>query len=341
MQRRSIGIDITKGILTVGMVFTHVNAFLSNNNSMMLKGLIILTDLVSFSGFLFCFGFASWSAYLSKPSIPWKSAIRTAFKCYLAFVTSGVAFRVLVDRENLSPRVIMRVSLLRDVPGFSEFLLAFSIVTLFGCIMAPVIRAATNSVKNLLVAMAVCIFVTFFPARTSLDPLIGLFIGSSDYSYYPVIQYFPLFLLGVFAARTEIVPQVKLFLVGSAGTIAFLVLDSIDIIKIIINRFPPSLLWILGSICAVVAYYGIAHFIALSSHTWLAKYLNAVGSNVLLYLLASNLVLFVLKALRVSGSHDLKDVVITYCAMMAFIFFIQAIVVDLHRSDSSLKSNAT
>jgi hypothetical protein len=102
MKQRSVHIDLTKGLLTVGMVFAHVIQLLATTQIKALKEFSLLTNLVLFSGFLFCFGFAAWAAYLQWPKLPWAS---TSLKCYLAFIVSGVAYRILVNSEVASGEV--------------------------------------------------------------------------------------------------------------------------------------------------------------------------------------------------------------------------------------------
>jgi hypothetical protein len=98
VRERNSDLDIMKGLLTAGMVFAHLIEFFAAP-SLALETLSVFIDLVSFSGFFFCFGFAVWLAYLDGPAARWRAALRTACKCYVAFVVSGSAFRILVDGQ--------------------------------------------------------------------------------------------------------------------------------------------------------------------------------------------------------------------------------------------------
>lgn len=334
MKRRNVSIDVTKGLLAVGMVFAHVVQLLGND-SPFLKRLVLLLNLVSFSGFFFCFGFAAWGAYLSKPQIPWANVVRTASKCYFAFLLSGIAYAVLIGGQAFSISEVSRITLLREIPGYSEFLLSFSLIILLSCLAAPLIRRATDSPKNLGMTILLCLAVTLLPSRFTYDPLLGLLIGGSGTLYFPVISYLPLFLIGVFLARSEDKFKSSWVFIGAGGTLLFLVLTAL---KVPISRFPPSPLWILGSIALVFVYYGAGRAIARFPQNPVTRYFNLVGNNVLFYLLLSNLTLFVLKTRYGLASPDLKQTLIIYGILMVGLSFLQSIVVDSSKANKSLNA---
>jgi len=118
MNRRVIEIDTTKGLLTIWMILCHVIQLLSIRTNIPFKAITFFTNLISSSGFYFCLGYAVWLAYLGREKLPWGRILRTAGKCYGAFVVSGFAYRFLVDREA-GLREFFRIAFLRDVPGYS------------------------------------------------------------------------------------------------------------------------------------------------------------------------------------------------------------------------------
>ena len=332
MKRRNVSIDVTKGLLTVGMVFAHVVQLLGTDSSL-LKRLVLLLNLVSFSGFFFCFGFAAWGAYLSKPKIPWANVLRTAFKCYFAFLLSGIAYAVLIGGRTFNVNEVSQITLLREIPGYSEFLLSFWLMIPLGCLAAPLIRRATDSPRSLLAVIALCLAVTLLPSRSTHDPLVGLLIGGSGTPYFPVISYLPLFLIGVFLSRSEDKFKSSWVFIGIGGTLLFLILTAL---RVPISRFPPSPLWILGSIALVFVYYGAGRAIARFPQNPVTHYLNLVGNNVLFYLLLSNLALFVLKPRYGLTSPDLKQTLTIYGILMVSLYFIQSVVVDSSRANEAL-----
>jgi hypothetical protein len=103
-----------------------------------------------------------------------------------------------------------------------------------------------------------------------------------------------------------------------------------------LNRFPPSVGWILCSAGIFFVYYGFARIVHTQFPNLVHRYLNAVGQNVLLYLLLSNLILFTSYALGLNGKLNIAETLIFYIILMLFILFMQFIVVDLNRTNQSM-----
>lgn len=334
MQQRSFYIDLMKGLLTLGMVFAHVIQLLGDGQSIILEAFSIMTNLVSFSGFIFCFGFAAWVAYLSKQNIPKASVAKTSFKCYLAFLISGFAFRVLYNAKEPSLNLALNIALLRDIPGYSEFLLTFAMVVLVAAICKTIIRLASNNINNLFLACSICIACTFLPSDHIHDPIVGQFIGGQNFAFFPVVQYFPLFLFGVFVARQNqstisiSVSVVSLVLVG--------IFIYLNVLNVHISRFPPSGIWVICSAGMVYIYLITAKLIMIKGARVFCSYLNVVGQNVLFYLIISNLVLFVAQSFIGNSKLNAGQVISFYCFLMMFIFFLQYILVDLKRANQSI-----
>lgn len=183
-------VDVTKGLLAIAMVFAHCIQLLGMNG---LGAVSSLINLTCFSGFLFCFGFASWSAYLSKEKMPWKRVISTSMKCYIAFIIAASLSLIIRNGEGLD--VIYKVIKLQTLALYSEFFLTFSFSLLFSAFFKNAITKVTSNQISLLIFIMICLLVTLLP---TLSPpvIIGQFIGGSNYCYFPLIQYTPLFVLG-------------------------------------------------------------------------------------------------------------------------------------------------
>jgi fucose 4-O-acetylase-like acetyltransferase len=338
MNQRNIEIDLTKGILTVGMVFAHTVQFLAENPNKILIFISQLTDLVSFSGFLFCFGFAAWFAYLQSPQRPWLKIIRTVLKFYIAFIISGMAFRVLINASKPELSLLASIAALRDIPAYSEFLLAFATIILLGAIFQKVIVLATQHWQPLLVAIMICLASTFLPNKTPYLPLISQVIGGQGFIAYPAIPYLPLFLLGIFRARHPEPFSLRLyFLAAMAGVLLFMMLILFDIP---LTRYPPSAGWVLCSGGIFFFYYWFAHMVHIRFPNFIQKYLNAVGQNVLVYLLLSNLVLFTSHPLGLTKALNTTQTFIFFVLLMGLILFLQFIILDLKRTNESLRQES-
>jgi hypothetical protein len=338
MHERSIEIDMTKGILTTGMVLAHVVQFLHSGSNEILNWISLITNLVSFSGFFFCFGYAVWIAYLqNRAHIPWASVLKTTLKCYSAFVISGVGYLALVKSQPLSLDLIIRVCFLRLIPGYSEFLISFSLITLFACIFSKSFHAVTNNAKNLAITITVLLGFTILPKEIDIDPVIGLIIGGSKFAYFPIIQYSPLFLLGVYFARHGKSYNWRYIVLSFLAAIAFLYATATNRH---ISRFPPSAAWILFSAGMVYLYYCAGYVLSKYSPFAIKIYFVHVGQNVLSYLIISSMVLFVSAALGLSHSLDFTGAAIYYVTLMIGIFFFHFIVTSFPQSHKIIDREA-
>jgi hypothetical protein len=334
MNQRNVEIDLTKGILTVGMVFSHTIQFLTENPNRIFVFISQLTDLVSFSGFLFCFGFAAWIAYLQGSQRPWRKILRTVLKFYIAFIISGVAFRVLVNSSTPGLPLLGNIAALRDTPPYSEFLLAFAVIILLGAVFQRAIVYSTQGWQPLMAATVICLAFTFLPNKIPYIPLISQLIGGQGFIAYPAVQYLPLFLLGVFRARHPEQFHLRLyFLAAMAGILLYIMLVPFDLF---LRRYPPSAGWILCSAGVFFLYYWFAHIVHAHFPELIQKYLNAVGQNVLAYLLLSNLVLFTCHPLGLTKALNTTQTFIFFILLMGLIFFLQFIVLDLKQTNQSM-----
>jgi hypothetical protein len=168
--------------------------------------------------------------------------------------------------------------------------------------------------------------------------LISQVIGGQGFIAYPAIQYLPLFLLGVFRARHPEQFQPGFYiLIALAGVLLYIILLPFDPF---LTRYPPSAGWILCSGGVFFFYYWFAHVVHIRFPDTLQKYLNAVGQNVLAYLLLSNLILFTCHPLGLTKTLNTMQTFIFFVLLMGFIFFLQYIVLDLKRTNQSMNQES-
>jgi len=287
---------------------------------------------------MFCFGFALHRAYLLKDITPTSKVLKTSMKCYTAYLVSGLAFLTLVDGQSVSARTIGKILLIRIIPGYSEFLLTFSAITILALVLKSQINFITSSIKALSISCVALLFSTFLPKDVRYDPLVGEFIGGTGFAYFPVLQYFPLFLIGVWFSRNAITEK-RLAIVATAAFGALMVIYIATELKT--SRFPPSIIWILASGSAVLIYYAISTAISRRAPFVVVSYLNSVGQNVLPYLLLSNVTLFTIHALGNAHTFGSAKVLVSFFALMALIYFIQIIMIDPEKSRRALSRAKT
>lgn len=283
-----------KGLLIIGMICTHALQFFAYQNSQTATWIENYGNITSFAGFLFCFGFGNQIAYFSRPfsTVVWRM-IRTALKILTAFYISSIFFRIFISQTPVAWQPIRAILLLNDIPGWSEFLAGFFALTVTAIVLFRPLTWLVENKKVFWVVSFALLATTFLPYDRIQSTQLGLFIGTTKFACFPVLQYLPYYLLGMYFARYGVRFDYRIGLVSLVGTLASIVY----VIRTgqLPGRFPPTLLWISFSLALVYLYFLAAG--------WLAKWnfgrpiLTSMGRNVLVYLLVGNISLFTLKSI--------------------------------------------
>jgi len=292
---RDRSIDAMKGLLVFGMVYAHVLQFFSPMGLYPVSQAVSdVVNLITFSGFVFCFGYTNQLAYYSKPfGRAYRNMLLSALKTLVAFYISGAAFRVFIggafpDGETLRP-----ILLLEDIPGWSEFLVSFSLISLIGVALFPALRRLAERPALLWTVCALLLLATYIPYESVRSTQLGLLIGTTAFPSFPVLQYFPYYLAGMAFAKGG-VRWGWPYAIGAAaasGTFAYVWAAGGYALP---SRFPPSAAWILGPALLLYGYYLLSSY-GVRALARVPGLLTA-GRNVLFYLLASNLAIFAAKS---------------------------------------------
>ena len=126
-QNRNHAIDMMKGWLAVLMTISHLTYVTSYwTNHIFTKRFNAYVNLTTFSGFLFCFGYVCWSAYIDtdKKEVE-KKLLHGAVKTLAAYYVSGISYLIFYGKPSID---ILSVLLLQKIPSLSEFLLSFLLI---------------------------------------------------------------------------------------------------------------------------------------------------------------------------------------------------------------------
>ncbi len=297
-MRYDKSIDRIRGILVIIMVYAHVLQFFGNTGAYPAIEWITQTiNVLVFPTFVFCFGRSAAVAYLQKP---FKQAapklVKTTLIMYCVFVLSGLGYRILVDHSPFNALTVNKVLLLSDMPGWSEFLAGFMAYAVTVLVLFVPFRWLSTKLIPSLIAGAVCLGLCFLPYDLITSKQAGLFIGSSTFACFPVVQYAPYLLAGIYWQTTK-KHGLVLTLIGLGATV-------IGVITLIVaglpTRFPPSLPWVL-----MTGFFPAAMSIAMAKLVKVPSVLEPadgwlcnMGRRSLFYLLASNLTIFALSGSR-------------------------------------------
>lgn len=295
VRQRERAIDIFKGLLVLGMVYCHTLQFFSDQ-MIFPQGQkwIEFINLITFSGFVFSFGYVCQLAYYNKAfSKVWHRMLATAFKTLLAFYISGTAFRLFIDQRPLEWKTIRPILLLNDMPGWSEFLASFTYLIVLGLLLFVPLKWMVGRKWTGFTAAGLLLLTTWIPYGSIHEPIWALLFGTRDFASFPVVQYFPYYLLGMLFARYRIGFDWRV-LAGSAlasGAFVWRWLSNPE--TSLPERFPPSVWWILGPALLLYGYYLLSRLMEKYPLPFVP--LEAMGRNVLWFLVMSNVLIFALK----------------------------------------------
>ena len=293
-QDRDITLDLMKTLLVLGMITAHVFQLCYSGGSKCIEAFSFFINIVTFSSFMFCFGCSSQLAYLGK----YKN--RTAVKQKLGknfmrllvcFYISGYAYLEFVGNGINMPD-FFKVLLLWRIPGYSEFLLSFAMLNI-------VVYASFNTLQQASVnkcktggVILISLIATFIPYKFILIPIIGTFIGTTKFACFPILQYLPFFLIGIYCQRN------KAFFTKGLLAATFLITMAISCLVAythdIPKRFPPSLPWILWPSFLTLAYYWISNRLGnIVKNSWMKIFIDVFGAYTLDYLVISNVLIFI------------------------------------------------
>jgi fucose 4-O-acetylase-like acetyltransferase len=296
VRKRERSIDIFKGLLVIGMVYCHTLQFFSDpeiypNGQRMID----FINLITFSGFVFSFGYVSQLAYYTKPfrqAAP--RQLMAALKTLIAFYVSGTAFRIFIDGRVLEWANIKPILLLDDMPGWSEFLSSFTYLMIVGLILFGPLRWLAGHKWLGFAVAGLLLLTTYFPYGSIHDTQLAPLLGTREYASFPVLQYLPYYIIGILFARYRIVWDWRVLTGTVVATGAFLWKWQSAEGNILPDRFPPSIWWIIGPALILYGYYLLSRL--MENYPMPFVPLEAMGRNVLWFLVMSNVLIFAVKS---------------------------------------------
>ena len=263
-NKRIISVDILRGIAVFLMVLAHSIAFLSKEETFLLAFLRNTGDILCFTIFLFVSGISSYLAYLSIADKEWSVKKKKLLKrnivlllgYYLvALVASLKSFSLSISGENLEE--FLRILLLINVPSYTEFLIPFIFYGFLIYFFRNYLKKLSGfailliSVSVITFALGIVLYSVNLP-----EPLVyykALFAGQENLYRFPIMQYFPVLLIGFSMGRSLLgldknKERYKVYAKYLALLILLLfssfIINSSGHYLLGFNRWPPSVLFI-------------------------------------------------------------------------------------------------
>lgn len=310
-------IDVMKAILVIGMIADHALMLLADEPTRRLTAEFKSTvDLVSFSGFLFSFGYVTWLSYVSKAAT-FNRVFSSILRPLIAYYISAFFYMLFVERSYESAE-FAGILFFSKLAPFAEFMPAFSLMLALGILVRKPVARLLDYPYLFFMVVGALLLTSLLPTSWIQSPLLSLFIGSSKdvAASFPLMQYFPIYLMGMYFARYKIKPNLWIGIAGIAGF--YLFKNHLGDI----TRFPPSLTWIVVSLFFAITWYAISRL--LSRWPPINRLFVPIGANSLLYLLASNILIFAFRGAmpRLGGAMNLKVTLEVTIAILAVIYFL-------------------
>ena len=235
-----IAFDIVRGVAVILMIFAHTIAFFSDNSNLILNLLRSFGDTFAFVIFLFVSGCVTYISFNQTSFAYIKSRRKRILHILLIYYI--LAF-VPYIKDGLGSFInhLVPTLLFYDVPNFTEFLIPF-IVFAFFCYKPQVVRRLTKSPTTLIIIAILCqlISLIFYDLDMGiLNPYKAILIGSNGFYRFPIINYFPLFILSCLFAKHYIVNPIKntRIFIASMGLLLMLF---VIFYKLSFVRWPPN-----------------------------------------------------------------------------------------------------
>ena len=284
---RDDGIDLLKGLFVIGMVWGHLVDFWSTTNGTA-GNIYYILSIVSFSGLLFCFGYAMQLSY-ARGRLTLTHSLSNTARILIAFYISGLAYEVIVHAKDWTPQDLGNVLIFRTLPELSEFLPAFALTSLIGSLLMRPLNWIIDSWPRLGLATVILILTPFLPYAWVQSPQLCLFIGCElkVAISFPILHYFVFFLLGMAVAKREFRFSWGLAITGVVGMIIY---GFVHYRIVQAQRFPPDTQWLVGGIIFLMVWYSAARL--LERVPLFRNLLAPIGRNTLFYYLFTNLLFF-------------------------------------------------
>lgn len=337
IDRREIVIDYLRGFAVALMIITHVIAITFNGSSgnELIKNIGMIGGIGSFTSFLFISGISSFLSFVKyddndaeKVKAKGRRIIEKSIQLLgIYYILATFSVFVNTSLYSFPPNTgwietITKTLFFIIVPPFTEFLLALLAFSLSTVFLRKFYRFLLNNpllgipFMGLSYAIGSLIY-RIDLGNTELNSIKALFGGHLEYHTFPLFQYLPIFLLGLYFGKfiynnTESFKRLKLnliWLIISATLTAqsYFVLKYFDyqIFDAIpdYGRFPPSLAFIALSLTITLSAMFIITALFKAIPGLIKAPLHFMGMNALDMFFFHTSLLFLYKYLTTSNAN--------------------------------------
>ncbi|MDY0096824.1 MAG: OpgC domain-containing protein [Candidatus Dojkabacteria bacterium] len=248
MKERDLSIDFLRATAILLMTITHVNTLLYLGKNPIL-------DIFTTAGVTLCFSiFLFSSAYLNGLKIQkdikfkLKDTLNRVLEIYMVYVILGIFITFILD-SGISFSKITDIVLLRNIPTFTEFLIAFIIFSFVPLIFSKQIKYLISK-PFWLILITILIYIlgsivyteiSKYTYTDSIRILLENIFGYKSVHIFPLTYYLPIYSLGILISKYN-----------SGKILTMVLISSITLFAVLLSfnlshwyRWPPSPLFLL------------------------------------------------------------------------------------------------
>jgi len=287
---RAQDLDLIKTLLVIAMVGAHVIQLITFRPKPDAAIFAEYANLVSFTGFIFAFGIGLG---LPKPEgrrRSWFERLRPVLLLLLAVYASSFAFAIWVDRKPLNLELALDVLTMQRLFGWSEFLATFFVLAVAQLFARPALLAIGRNTWLLAGVSAACLLTTFYTTG-AIFPLLPTLVSHTGFANFPLLPYLPWFLLGIWYGSHPVRAWHFVPALAITGYLFWVTYET----GALPQRFPPTILWIVGPAAILLAYLALSRWVA--GRVRIPDILLTPGRHVLSFLVLTNLGFFLTRHL--------------------------------------------
>ncbi len=245
-SKRDITIDLLRFIAIFLMIFAHTSMILNISGYALNNWLKDSGNFICFALFLFCFGAGNYLR-TQRDGLNKKALLKRVIWLYFAYlmiVITGIVFN-----GNLKLDELIKQAFFYKLPAYGEFIAAFILFELFSYTQNTLLNKIASNISKILILSAIIFFLAELFKTFNygvLSPYTNLLFGGKDYFSFPIMQYLPIFLLGVYYAKNPEYFMSKNFI--SILSLAITLSIFLFSLGINMNRWPPNYVYIITNI---------------------------------------------------------------------------------------------
>ena len=338
-EKRFYLLDLLRGLAVFLMVLSHTVYFFHNGTSPFFLGLENFGNTVCFITFLVVSGAVSYLAYFKNGAfnLERKKKVTKRLKMLLLsywFLAFFVTADQLVKGFGFARwKIILDILTFRNLPSYTEYIPPFIIYAFLLVLMPSFFEKITKRISKVLlysVGFYLAGFVLYLlPSVSFFAPWKALLSGADGFYRFPIFQYMPVFLFGLFWGKTisETKGLVKKEHFVSVAIYSLIIFEVVlitagiflsDNLDFILFRWPPSITFLgvgLGFTClSALALYRAKQ---LARHPILRDFLLVLGQNAFALFWTH---IFILQLYQMAGGAKVDNIfVFFFLVLLTFV----------------------